>query len=133
MFVCNHWNQRLSTDKHSSLEDRSQKPEVNFCLLSSDSWLQKKYFKANCMILGSLADVTLPKSPLSKVVFGLFMTKLFVTLKASARNSSLRDSRNWKVLERAASHCHVPGPGMLYGRRFPSVPSAGCPNAEGLR
>jgi hypothetical protein len=60
---------------------------------------QKKYFKANCMILGGRADESVPKRllsnvlswlpvPLENVSDGWLNTTLLVTLNASALNSS---------------------------------------------
>ena len=94
---------------------------------------QNKYFKVNCMIRGSFAEVTFPKRLLLKSVVGLFMLKLLVTLNASARNSSLFISRIWNVLERERSNCHEPGPFMLPMPTFPNVPNVGDANAVELR
>ena len=94
---------------------------------------QNKYFKANCMIRGSFAEVTFPKRLLLKSVVGLFMLKLLVTLNASARNSSLFISRIWKALERERSNCHEPSPFMLPEPTFPNVPNPGDANAAELR
>ena len=49
---------------------------------------QKKYFNANCMIRGSCADVTFPNVLLLSEVVGLVIRNPFVTLNASARNST---------------------------------------------
>src|SRR6266478_2694072 len=94
---------------------------------------QKKYFKANCRMRGSFAEVTFPKRLLLKSVVGLFMLKLLVTLNASARNSSLFISRIWNVLETERSNCHEPGPFMLPVPAFPNVPNPGDANAAELR
>lgn len=62
--------------------------------------IQKKYFRANCKILGSRADVSVPKLlfsnvvsrlplPLLSVIDGLMYVTLLVRLNPSARNSSL--------------------------------------------
>src|SRR2546427_13289793 len=86
---------------------------------------QKRYFSANCMILGSFAVVTFPKRLLFRSVVGLFMLKLSVTLKASARNSTRFISRIWNVLESERSNCHELGPLML-----PLPHSRTCPKPD---
>src|SRR3989442_7978585 len=101
----------------------------------SDLSFQKKYFKANCMIRGSRAPVTWPKLPLLRFTVSLLISirKLLVRLNASARNSIFCRSRNWKLLERATSNCHVPGPATLLDPALPRAPVAGSANAAALR
>src|SRR5262250_2126358 len=75
---------------------------------------QNTYFKANCIMRGSFAGevevgITWPKV-LLRTVTGSFIRKLLVTLKASARNSTLWLSRIFTVRESARSNCHAPGP-----------------------
>src|SRR5262245_66114150 len=85
------------------------------------------------MILGSLDVVITPKVLALKFVAGSPGRRLLVTLKASARTSSLWVSRSWKARERAISNCQVPGPCILLGPMFPYRPLAGCVNARGFK
>src|SRR5437773_1972282 len=59
----------------------------------------KTYFRANCIILGSKADVTWPNNELFKLVLGLPGRIKFSTLNASPRNSSrcFSDTANRRV------------------------------------
>ena len=66
-------------------------------------------------------------------VAGSCMWKLFVTLNASARNSSFWASRICMVLETDISNCQVPGPRMLYEPILPSVPVAGSAECCGIQ
>src|SRR5690349_1195883 len=94
---------------------------------------QKRYFRANCMIRGSLAEVTFPNWLLFKSTVGSIMLNLLVRLNASARNSTRCISRIWNVLESDRSNCQKPGPFTLPNPAFPNVPNAGCANAAALR
>src|SRR5688572_1617448 len=85
------------------------------------------------MILGSCAAMIWPKVLLLKFVVGLVFRKLFVTLKASTRNSTRFVSLSKKILESAASNCQDSGPRILAAPIFESVPVAGSANAAGLR
>src|ERR1041385_5519283 len=58
--------------------------------------------------------------------------KLFNTLKASARNSTVWRSRRWNMRDIAASNCQYIGSFIVPRPRFPSVPVAGAPNAAGF-
>src|SRR6266850_29899 len=74
------------------------------------------------MILALPEVVICPNVLVLRFVLGSIGMKRFVTLKASARNSSLLDSRIWKIRASAISNCQYPGPSMLNGRIFPNVP-----------
>src|SRR5262249_38682963 len=84
------------------------------------------------MILGSCPERIKPKLALLRASVGLPRRTLLVRLNASPRASSVLPSRILKVLDRAVSIAHEPGPGTLERPRLPKVPFAGWLNAAGL-
>jgi len=87
------------------------------------------YFKANCMILASRAEVICPNVGLFIVAFGLPNLLWFRTLNASHRKSIFRFSATGNDRDNAMSTFQPPGPRRMPRPSLPKTPTAGIAKA----
>ena len=138
-----HWDHCVSQPRlrTSATHPREKNALVPDCQVNP---YQNTYFIANCMIRGSCdfnitpnwAEFRLVSKTGPPLLIAPLLPpgrKLFNTLNASARNSTVLDSRTWKARVNATSNCQFSGRTRVARPRFPSVPGAGVPNAAGFR